>query len=362
MVGHSRPVRAVVVLLLASGCNCGGTDPTGPFGKARIRPRIITPDIAEVKVTPIDPAPPEVLPVALLPAVLRGPRQTDTFMQERAIVDVLWIVDNSGSLTNERDRLADQFDRFLNVLIDADVDYHVGVTSTDLNSMNGDYGRLRGNPRYIDIDTPDPENVFRMAVEFPDNIDVRLEEGLSAMVTALTPPLADGYNTGFLRQEAALAVIAVSDEDDFSLGTSDQYLRFLRTIKGPGREVNVSLSAVVGPEPDGCSVPGEENIFGARARAGTRYLDLAQRTNGLIESICTADFAPFVEELATRLAGLRRFFPLSAPPGSNIRVLVNGVLIPMSNWVLLPERRGIEFVDYVPPPGAEIVIEYDVAI
>jgi hypothetical protein len=183
-----------------------------------------------------------------------------------------------------------------------------------------------------------------------------------AMVTALTPPLVDGYNSGFLPDDAALAVIVVSDEDDFSLGTNDQYFRFLQTIKGPGREVNVSLSAVVGPEPDGCVVPGEEMIFGARARAGTRYLDLAERTNGLIESICTADFSPFVEELATRLAGLRRFFPLSAPPGSMIRVFVNGVEIPMSNWVVRPERRGIEFIGYVPPPGAEIRIEYDVAI
>src|SRR5688572_1182197 len=233
----SSSVRAAVLCsLVLSACNCGGTDPTGPFGKARVRPRIITPDIAEVNVTPIDPSPPEVLPFELLPPILRGPRQTDTFTQERAVVDVLWIVDNSGSLTNERDRLAAQFERFLDVLIAADVDYHVGVTSTDLNSMNGDFGRLRGDPRYIDPNTPQPDLVFTEMVEFPDNVEVRLEEGLFAMVTALTPPLIDGFNTGFLREEAALAVIVVSDEDDSSLGTDDQYLRFLRTIKGPGRE------------------------------------------------------------------------------------------------------------------------------
>ena len=359
-----RPVRAALLtsVIVLSGCNCGGTDPAGPFGKARIRPRIITPDVAEVNVTPVDPSPPEVLPFELLPPVLRGPRQTDTFMQERAIVDVLWIVDNSGSLTNERDRLADQFDRFLDVLVGAEVDYHVGVTSTDLNSMNGDYGRLRGNPRFIDPNTPDPQSVFRQMVEFPDNVDIRLEDGLFAMISAVTPPLVDGFNSGFLREEAALAVIVVSDEDDSSLGGTDQYLRFLRSIKGPGREVNTSLSAVVGPEPDGCVVPGEENIFGAGARPGTRYLELARETSGLIESICTADFAPFIEDLAIQLAALRRFFPLSAPPGSNIRVFVNGMLIPMSNWMVIPERRGILFVGYVPPPGAEIRIEYDVAL
>ncbi len=358
--------RLLPLLLALSACDCGGTDPSGPFGRARVRPRIITPDVAEVKVTPVDPTPPEILPVELLPPILRGPRQTDTFTQERAIVDVLWIVDNSGSLTNERDEITSQFTRFLEVLIQADVEYHVGVTSTDINSMVGDFGRLRGEPRFIDNDTPDPEDVFAAAVEFPDNIDVRLEEGLRAMTTALTPPLIDGYNAGFLREEAALAVIVVSDEDDGSLGTVDQYVRFLRAIKGPGREVNVSLSAVVGPRPDGCVAPGEENIFGAQADAGDRYLDVAEATNGLVESICTADFEPFVLDLATRLAALRRFFPLSAPPGSMIRVFVDGVMIPMSatnGWVLRADRRGIEFPGaYVPPPGAEIRIEYDVAL
>jgi hypothetical protein len=362
-----RSVRiAVLCSLVLSACNCGGSDPTGPFGKARIRPTIITPEIAEVKVTPVEPAQVEVVPFPLLPPILRGPRQTDTFTQERAVVDVLWIVDNSGSLTNERDRLAAQFDRFLDVLVAADVDYHVGVTSTDLNSINGDFGRLRGDPRYIDPDTPQPEAVFAEMVEFPDNVEVRLEEGLTAIVTALTPPLVDGYNSGFLREEAALAVIVVSDEDDSSIGTNDQFLRFLRTLKGPGREVNTSLSAVVGPEPDGCVAPGEEFIFGARAKEGTRYLELARETNGLIESICTADFAPFIEELAIALAGLRRFFPLSAPPGANIHVFVDGREIPMSatmGWVLREDRRGIEFPGaYVPPPGAEIRIEYDVAL
>lgn len=365
-VPPKRVLGAPLIALILSGCNCGGTDPTGPFGKARVRPRIVTPELAEVKIAPVDPTPADILPVDLLPPIVRGPRQTDAFVQEEATVDVLWVVDNSASLTNERDRLAAQFARFLQVLIDANVDYHVGVTSTDLHSSLGDFGRLRGSPRFIDRFTPDPLAAFANAVAFPEDLDIRLEEGLFAMVTALTPPLVDGFNGGFLRDEAGLAVIVVSDEDDSSLGRVDQYVRFLQSLKGPGREVNVSLSAVVGPQPDGCVVPGEEHIFGARARSGERYIEVAEATSGLIESICSPNFAPFVEALAVSLAGLRRFFPLSAPPGADVRVFVDDVEIPMSEtmgWTLRPERRGIEFAGaYVPPPGAEVRIEYDVAL
>lgn len=353
-------------MLALAGCNCGGPDPSGPFGKQRVRPRILTPDLAEVNVAPVDPAAPEIIQVELLPPIVRGPRQTDVFTQEEAVVDILWIVDNSASLTNERDRLSGHFATFLDILVRADVDYHVGATSTDLNSVAGDFGRLRGAPRFIDRMTPNPADVFAAAVAFPDDVNIRLEEGLSAIVTALTPPLSDGYNAGFLRAEAALAVIVVSDEDDGSIGRVDQFVRFLQSFKGPGREVNVSLSAVVGPRPDGCVIPEEEHIFGAAARSGDRYLEVAEATNGLIETICAPDFEPFVETLATRLAGLRRFFPLSAPPGAQIRVFVDGREIPMSEtngWIRRDDRRGIEFVGaYVPPPGAEIRIEYDVAL
>jgi hypothetical protein len=254
----------------------------------------------------------------------------------------------------------------LGVLLGAQVDFHVGVTGTDL-SLTGDRGRLRGPVPWIDRTTLDPVSAFRAAVTFPDDREIALEEGLAAMETALSPPLTNGANLGFLRERAALAVIIVSDEDDGSLGPTAHYVRFLAELKGPGRDANVSLSAVVGPLPDGCVSPGEERIFGADAKEGERYIEVAEASGGLIESICTADFAPFVESLATSLSGLRRFFPLSAPPDpSSIEVRIDGVRVSegqASGWSWSPQERAIRFSGAsVPPPGSEISISYEVRI
>lgn len=282
------------------------------------------------------------------------------------MVDVLWVVDNSGSLSNERARLASEFDRFLSVLLAAQVDFHVGVTSTDL-SPTGDQGRLRGPVAVIDRNTINPVLAFQRAVTFPNDLEIALEEGLAAIESALSPPNTTGPNAGFLRDNAALAVIVVSDEDDGSLGPTDHYLRFLEGLKGPGRDANVSLSAVVGPVPDGCVAPGEENIFGAEARAAERYIAVAEGSGGLIESICSLNFAPFVQALATSLAGLRRFFPLSSPPDvDSIRVEIDGRRIAPSEtngWVYRPAAQAIELSGMaVPPPGAEVRIAYDVQL
>lgn len=360
---------ALCALISVFGCDCGGKEGDEHLKSGRphrVLPRVVAPEVLPAEVAEASLGQSMLGPILLLPPIVRGPRQTDAYIQEQAVVDVLWVIDNSGSLSNERGRLATQFNRFLSVLVSANVDFHVGVTSTDLNSPSADQGRLRGTPRWIDPQTSDPASVFARAVFFPVQVEIRLEEGLAAMAAALTPPLVNGFNAGFLRENAGLAVILVSDEDDGSVGRADQYIRFLKSLKGPGREVNVSLSAVVGDQPSGCVSPGDERIFGAAAKAGDRYIEVATETGGLIESICSANFAPFVETLANTLAGLRRFFPLSAPPNAQIIVTVDGRRIPedaATGWTYDEARRGVVFEgSYVPEPGAEVRIEYDIQI
>jgi hypothetical protein len=364
-------MRALIAIAAAStlagaGCNCGGPD-EGPAGRERnraIHPMVVEPAVVTPGVRTATVEPPPLLPITVLPVVVHGPRQIDAYTQDNATVDVLWVVDNSGSLSDKRMRLAGQFDRFLSVLIAAHVDYHIGVTSTDL-TPTGDDGRLRGP--FIDRNTPNARDLFRAQVSFPNDRNISLEEGLGGMERAITPPNTLGPNAGFLRNEAALAVIVVSDEDDSSLGPTGFYARLLRGLKGPGRDTNVSLSAVVGELPDGCTPAGEGDVFGAKAEPGKRYLEVVAATDGISESICTADFGPFVNALATRLSGLRKFYPLSAPPKeATIVVVVNGMRVPndpMNGWTFLPGQRAIKFNGTaIPPPGADIRISYDVAM
>jgi hypothetical protein len=363
-----RALAAAVVALLASACGSGEDPPKRPNRAGwPTRPEVVAPKIGGAKVLVPEVAPPALVPSRIVPPIVRGPRQIDAFEQDEAVVDVLWVVDNSGSLNSERDRLAAQFDRFLSVLLRAGVDYHVGVTSTDLSPTTGEGGRLRGTVPWIDRMTADPRARFRDAVSFPSDSDVLLEEGLAAMAAALTPPNTLGPNRGFLRDDAALAVIVVTDEDDGSLGPSDYYVRLLRGLKGPGREANISFSAVAGPLPDGCIPPGEELVFGSEADPAERYLAVVDATGGLFESICSVDFAPFVETLATNLSGLRLVFPLSAPAvESSIEVKVDGRTIPndpQNGWTYSETDRALTFHGRgIPPPGSEIEISYDVEV
>ncbi|XXF75484.1 VWA domain-containing protein [Myxococcaceae bacterium GXIMD 01537] len=348
----------VSLLLLAGGCD----DVPGTSGQGKAVPAVAPPRISPVELLPprVDRTVTrrvEVRDPAALPAV-----QVDVQRQTDGIVDILWIVDDSGSMANQRRTLTDNFARFLEKLLELHVQFHIGVTST--NHQDG--GALRGATKVITPTTPDPRGVFLQNMTFPSDSRSRLEQGLRMMELALAEPLLSGANAGFLRPGAALAVIAVTDEDDGSYGDPAHYARFLRGVKGPGNENLVSFSIIGGTTPDGCYAPGEEAYYGGLAEPAFRYSALAARTGGVIGSICDASFETTLLRIAEALDTLRRVFPLSLKPDpATLSVRVNGAPVPrdvVNGWQYREETRSVAFLGrYVPPPGATLRFEYAIA-
>jgi len=143
----------------------------------------------------------------------------------------------------------------------------------------------------------------------------------------------------------------------------EYFKRKIRSLKGPGNEDMVSLSVITGLEPDGCTPPGLEGVFGAHVYPGTRYIRVAEVTGGRTFSICETDFSPALSSLGISVAGLGRVFPLSREPlVESIQVFVNGHEIaadPQAGWTYLFEINSIYFEGlYVPESRAMIEVHY----
>ncbi len=341
--------------LLVAACGDGGGAETG---RARGTPDVLPPRLSPVRILPptlepLAPARVEVRNPAALPAT-----QVDLFKQGPGRVDVLWVIDDSGSMANQRLTLAGNFERFLQALESLQTDFHVGVITTNAN----DGGKLVGTVKVIDPQTADRVNVFLSNTTFPAS-RTRWEQGLRMMELALTEPNRSTHNAGFLRPEAALAVIAVSDEDDGSFGDPGYYARFLRGALGKGNENLVSFSVIGGTLPNGCYPPGEQIFWGGLAEPATRYATVANRTGGIVGSICDASFEQTLVRIAEAIHTLRRIFPLSlVPDPATLRVTVNGANVPrdvVNGWQYRADTRSITFLgNFVPPPGAELRITY----
>ena len=70
----------------------------------------------------------------------------DEFQQpERPLVDVLFSVDDSGSMSEEQQNLANNFSSFINAASSLDTDYHIGVIAPILKAI----GEVNSTPAVI---------------------------------------------------------------------------------------------------------------------------------------------------------------------------------------------------------------------
>ncbi|NMC72571.1 MAG: hypothetical protein GYA57_21290 [Myxococcales bacterium] len=172
-------------------------------------------------------------------------------------VDILVVVDNSGSMQQEQEALAANFPRLIEELMapsDPDqepvTDLHVGIVSTDLGAAGfdlstcgngllgfaaGDDGRLRNTssgaggcassyPPFLSRVRDQPDYpLAQMGEDFRCvatlgtrgcGFEQQIEAARKALVEHARP---GGVNDGFLRPDSILAVLWVTDEEDCSV-------------------------------------------------------------------------------------------------------------------------------------------------
>lgn len=307
------------------------------------------------------------------PPSVDTPVKTDVITQVTTPkVDILWVIDDSCSMSEEQAKLATNFDAFMNFFVDSGLDWHIGVVSTDTEASDQN-GRLQGAAgyRYINTDTPSPVQTFAAMATLGINGAID-ERGRRGAWKALTEPRLSGYNSGFYREEASLHVITITDEDDASGNqpTRNEFIQFLLSLKQDPEMV--TYSSIVGPV-GGC----------ATADPGTEYLAVTNAVGGIKESICEDDWVPVLEALGIQAAGLRREYFLSEMPvpgtldvwvvdgdyvydGVNAADLEGGAdIVDLCEQDICftydydQTRNSILMSDFVPGPLAEVNIRYE---
>ncbi|MFK8137967.1 MAG: hypothetical protein AB8E15_06385 [Bdellovibrionales bacterium] len=289
---------------------------------------------------------------------------SNDFLQATEIenkIDILWVVDNSGSMGDSQAAVIANFDAFIQDFINNGYDFQIAVITTDAY-INGrqDYKASSGTT----IITQDTENIRDT---FISNINVGVtgsgwEKGMQSLEVALNH--APNQTFDFPRSDAFFSVIVVSDENDSSQeigGTTypgaNYYLGMLDAIRlGDSIEgqQNYSINAIVRlPENSGCTSGSN----------GTRYIELAEASQGIVADIC-GDFADSLFTITTSIIKLSTQFYLKREPiiGS-IKVSVDGEMIESSEtngWVYEADSNSILFNgSSVPQQGSKVRVDFD---
>lgn len=281
-------------------------------------------------------------------------------------VDVLWVVDNSGSMLTKQQNLATSFDSFTQIFLNKNFDFHMSIITTDTRATPvGQAGEFQGAPTVITNNTPNFSNTFKANVVVGSFGDPAAK-ALDAIQLSLSAPLLAGANTGFLRSDAHLAVIVLSDaDDDDSTATVAGTINFLGTLKPQIYDVvnrtyknNFTVSAVVvdtgNPANAACPLPFED---------GVKFKDIASQTGGSIASICEADFSSGLVNISQRIAEAITEIPLArVPQTSTIIVTFNGAVVPQNatnGWTYSSTGNKIVFHgNYIPFDQTNIDVNF----
>jgi hypothetical protein len=270
--------------------------------------------------------------------------ETESFTpgENRPPADLVFVVDNSPSMSEEHARLATSLDLLLDRVLESGADLRVGVVTTDMSG--DDAGTFLGG--MFTVEDPDLAAHIGAALDV-GTYGARDEQGLAALIAAL-----DGRNGDFPREEARVDAIFFSDEDDQSAGEPED---LFATLTGIGARFRAH--GVIGDMPAGCFSPD------GAADAALRYVDLIDRTDGYDESICAPDYGQLLERLGLDIAGIADTFPLQfIPEVASIDVTVDGVTVqtdPVDGWTYEPAPNAVVFHGVsIPDAGHRVQITY----
>ena len=319
------------------------------------------------------------------PAVVANPPEAENPTQQDRIVqvpqpevDILFVIDNSCSMFEEQNLLANNFGPFMEFFTGSGLDYHIGVISTDMSNTANHAGKLQqaGGVSYIDDSMPfqQANSLFGQMAIMGTGGDFE-EKGRAAAYTMVELKPDIPRNEGFYREDASLQMIFISDEEDQSGGnpvTRQEFRQWMETKKeSPDL---VTAHAIIDPPGQPCP-QGDTD--------GEEYNRYVSWTGGVLFNLCTNDWGPFMDELGIQTSGLKREFFLSKLPvldpwSIDVKVVVTneddqeltlGFESCMAGEEVEQEgceviynagRNSIVFLEYIPDPFAQVLVTYNI--
>ena len=234
-------------------------------------------------------------------------------------VDIMFFIDKSCSMEDDKERLASNFTKFTDKLSAIDADYLVMVATKDNGCKNG---------TFITKDTAKEEisAQFRQAVDQPGG--TYTEAGLMITRNAVNATGGGECNEGFMRDGSMVSFVLISDEPE-------------QSPSGASWSENVAAIRYKAPT----------------AEAGYGYNEAATATGGLMLSICDYDWGEHVSkiaDLATQVILPNTFYLEDEPQDGTIRVTVDGEEV-LTGWRYDETANAIVFEEESIPGEGTLV-------
>lgn len=276
-----------------------------------------------------------------------GTGYVETLEQSSAagVLDLLVVIDNSGSMKEEQQNLSTKLGPLLSYVSDAD--WRIGVVTTDPSD-----GCMRA---LINKGASDASELFSAAIEAGLDGSGN-ERGIFQAVTGLGCP-----GTPWLRENSTLAVLIVSDEDNCSDGTAcngnlwgrpDYLLNYLESDLNRQLGVDARVYGLIKhPNDNSCKTAYND---------GSQYAQAVAASSGTWGSICASDYSATLNSISMDVSTiLKDQFALQALPDPSTvaitLILADGTRVPTTEYLVT--GNVVTFAS-APPENSRIEVSY----
>lgn len=269
-------------------------------------------------------------------------------------VDIILMVDNSSSMLQYQNKFSSEVPSMIGHLNRLNLDYHIAVVTSDMRS-GGNGGRFVGSPRFLSKSTPNLVSTLQSRVTVGQN-GSDLERGLESLKTVLQPRYLQGEGAGFFRDDALLAMIVLTNEDDYSADSVNTLKQYFDSIKPPvtnvGKSWILNFIGVV-------TIDGQCRTTADFKEAGLRYMELADHSGGIKESICESSLGGAVSNVRARIVEILSEYKLPRRPVvDSIQVTINGKTVakdPVNGWSYSSEANSVRFHGTAQPGATDVI-------
>lgn len=334
-------------------------------------------------------------------------QQASSFQPRK--IDILWVIDNSGSMATSQANVISNFQSFIKRFQNLNYDFHMAVTTTDaylekLDQVYSNKVTARKNscsafPNYAcSLLRDGPGNDITAALHSGVSVMTKDTLNLETVFTLNANQGVSGYgderaflsmrdalenpaNSNFLRKGSFLAVIILSDEDDYShsamtpvleslpegylnysqIHKVSDYVNFLDQITDSTvNQKNYSVNSIAILD-ETCKAQLASQFAGRRI--GQRYIQLTEATGGTKASLC-GNFGESLELISNMVLTLTSSFKLDREPiVETIKVIVDGKLVTsdvLNGWTYDAVNFSVNFHgSSIPAADSQISITFD---
>jgi len=295
-------------------------------------------DLTTIDIASNDPLNPQSIATAEGSAVLSNEKIQSWIQKSVLMIDIVWIIDNSGSMNFYQGLLGNNMSNFMNIFLSYSPDFQMVFITTD-------------DPTFVSniIDSSSRDPVAE-AVDQINSIGVT-GSGNEKGILMLSQCLDGGQCSDIMRRDANFVAIFLSDEPDHSGGSLVNFINIFDSAR-PGL---FKPYAIIGDPPSGCTNGGNP----WNTQAGFGYWDLVQHYSSQWFSICDTDWGSQLEEIAQDIS-IQTVFELDSedPHVDTLRVWINGQLI-TEGWEYDEDLNAVVFTyEDAPEAGDSVDVGY----